>query len=253
VIDAHGEHCILFTTRTYGITTGKHISCVRRAIPPDVPVYHVTDPTSPVSESTLDTCRDRVAEKVNKCRASKGAQNLGSIEIELADMRALKAAFKLKGGVPNPDLSREIEKHHRWEAQAIEREFQRGEHNRLLRVAWFERNKKYEIEKLEKFLGISPLPFEVKLGMAYLRLHGTDEAVETTQGARVPLEHVLRVAPLVLDMLKKGKTYKKNGHTIHLGNYTLDEITEDGTVIAGCHKFSKDEIVRFAKTIGLEV
>ena len=26
-----------------------------------------------------------------------------------------------------------------------------------------------------------------------------------------------------------GKTYKKNGHTIHLGTYTLDEITEDGT------------------------
>ena len=250
VNDAHGEHCILFTTRSYSNTTARHMSCVRRAIPPNIPVYHVTDPTSPVSEFTLDAYRDRVAAEVNKCRASRGAQNIGCIHNVIAEMRLFKAAFKLRGRIPSPDLSREIEKHRTWEAQGNER-------NRLAGAALFERNKRHEIEKLEKFLGISPLPFEVKQGMAYLRracvAGEPGDYVETTQGSRVPLEHVLRVAPLVLDMLKNGKTYKKNGHTIHLGDYTLDSVAEDGTVIAGCHKFSKDEIVRFAKTIGLEV
>ena len=252
VTDRNGGHCILFTTRTYRNTTARHLTCTRRAIPQDVPVYHVVDPTRPVSESTLDDYRDRVANEVNICRASKSAQNIGHVHDLIAEMRLFKAAFNLKGGVPNPDLGREIVKHRQWHEQQGERQRQR-----LAEVARFERNKKREIERLEKFLGISPLPFELKPGMAYLRRAAVagepGDYAETTQGARVPLEHVLRVAPVVLALIRGGKTYKKNGHTIHLGTYTLDEITEDGTVIAGCHKFSREEVERFAKTIGVEV
>lgn len=78
------------------------------------------------------------------------------------------------------------------------------------------------------------------------------EETETTKGAVVPTEHIRKVAPLVVDMILHGKTYKRNGHTIHLGHYTLDEITAEGTVIAGCHKFLKDEVLRFAKILGVE-
>jgi hypothetical protein len=250
--DAHGGHCILFTTRTFRNATNKHLSHTRRAIPQDVPVYHVVDPTHPVSEFTLDNYRDMVAHEVNICRASKSARNIGHVHSLIAEMRLFKAAFNLKGGVPNPDLERENVKHRQWHEQRTERQH-------LADAARFEKSKKYEIERVEKFLGISPLPFEVKSGMAYLRRtcvvnkseDNVSEYVQTTQGAEVPLEHVLRVAPIVLALIRGGKTYKKNGHTIHLGTYTLDEITEDGTVIAGCHKFSREEVERFAKEIGV--
>jgi hypothetical protein len=36
---------ILFTTRSYSVTTSGHISAVRSAIPKDVPVFHVYDPS----------------------------------------------------------------------------------------------------------------------------------------------------------------------------------------------------------------
>src|SRR5258708_3604600 len=42
---------ILFTTRSYSVTTSGHISAVRSAIPKDVPVFHVYSPDSRPEES----------------------------------------------------------------------------------------------------------------------------------------------------------------------------------------------------------
>jgi hypothetical protein len=42
---------VLFTTRGYSVTTNRHISAVRSAIPKDVPVFHVYSPDSRPEES----------------------------------------------------------------------------------------------------------------------------------------------------------------------------------------------------------
>lgn len=106
--------------------------------------------------------------------------------------------------------------------------------------AWLEGEKGY-------FGGFHGLPSD------HLRLKPDHpEETETTKGANVPTEHIRKIAPLVVDMILHGRTYKKNGHTIHLGHYTLDEITADGTVIVGCHKFLRPEVLRFAKILGVE-
>jgi hypothetical protein len=41
----HPKPAVLFTTRSYSVTTSGHISAVRSAIPKDVPVFHVYDPS----------------------------------------------------------------------------------------------------------------------------------------------------------------------------------------------------------------
>ena len=250
ITDKDGNACVLFTTRTRSVTTANHLRLVSRAIPDGVPVYHVANVTYAPADYMLKEYSERINVECNCVRASRSGVRVGYLTRMIQEAERFKQAFRLKGGIPHPDMSAEIAKAERWNAAVSIRTQETAARN-------FEKNKKDTIKHLEKFLGVSPLPFEVKPGMAYLRRAAVagepGDYAETTQGARVPLEHVLRVAPLVLDMLKKGKTYKKNGHTIHLGNYTLDEITEDGTVIAGCHKFSREEVERFAKTIGLEV
>ncbi len=78
----------------------------------------------------------------------------------------------------------------------------------------------------------------------YLRVVGGD--VQTSRGAVVPLSHVRRAMRVVRTLIDNGRTFKANGHTIHVGAYTVDSVDESGNVSAGCHKFNRAEIIRFS-------
>ena len=238
VVDKFGGKCVLFTTEDYSNTTARHKSITRRAIPAGVPVFHTGDVTAAPSEAMLQGMVDVIRARVSGIRTSKSKWGLNDIPTLVNNARMFKAAFKLRGGVYDPDLSDQIELRRKWETGQAVRDEKREAKNK---------------ETLAKWLSLPELPFEPKPGYAYMRVGcALNAEVETTLGARVPLEHVQKVAPLVLLLLKEGRTYKKNGHTIHLGNYTLDEITAEGDVIAGCHRFDRAEIERFAKVIGVQ-
>ena len=79
-----------------------------------------------------------------------------------------------------------------------------------------------------------------------LRINGED--VETSKGAKFPLEHGLKALPLINQAIGKG--WHKNGHTIHLGHYQIDEILAAGDVKAGCHFVLYSEVMRIAKELG---
>ncbi len=84
----------------------------------------------------------------------------------------------------------------------------------------------------------------------YLRVKpGNAAIVETSRHVEVERGHVERVLPVVLGYLRTGKTYQQNGHTIHVGPFALDQITADGTVIVGCHRFERREVLRFANVL----
>jgi hypothetical protein len=106
-------------------------------------------------------------------------------------------------------------------------------------------------EELQRWIAGEDIYAPYNFEEAYLRLvrarnmNGGHE-VETSKGARVPLSHVLRVLPMVKAIITAGRTYKANGHTIHLGHYQLDEITAEGEIIAGCHRIARSEFERFA-------
>lgn len=78
-----------------------------------------------------------------------------------------------------------------------------------------------------------------------LRLKG-DDTCETSLGAEIPLSHAERVYRLILGIMAKGKDWETNGHTIPVGVYKIDKITADGTLTAGCHTITFEEIARFA-------
>jgi hypothetical protein len=78
----------------------------------------------------------------------------------------------------------------------------------------------------------------------HMRVKGS--RIETTRGAIVPLEDVRRIAPIVLRVIRAGRTYQANGERIAVGVYTLDSIDGAGTVRVGCHRFDRAEIERVA-------
>jgi hypothetical protein len=80
-----------------------------------------------------------------------------------------------------------------------------------------------------------------------LRIEG-DEVV-TSRGARFPISHGKRGLAFVRRVRELGQAYVRNGHTIHLGPYSIDRIEADGTVKAGCHIVSWQEIERLAPVV----
>lgn len=78
-----------------------------------------------------------------------------------------------------------------------------------------------------------------------LRMKGK-ETVETSLRAEIPLAHAERVYRLILGIMAKGEDWRSNGHTIPVGVYKIDSISKDGTLRAGCHTISFEEINRFA-------
>ena len=71
-----------------------------------------------------------------------------------------------------------------------------------------------------------------------------DGEVETSRGARFPLEHAKRGLVLVDAVRASKEPWKRNGHTCHLGHYQIDSIDANGTVHAGCHVVTYKAIER---------
>lgn len=81
-----------------------------------------------------------------------------------------------------------------------------------------------------------------------LRLNG--ENVETTKGAKVPIEHAIKLWPLINRLHEKGETYHANGHSIHLGHYTVNSFEKD-ILTVGCHKIPFSELSAIAEQLNL--
>lgn len=82
-----------------------------------------------------------------------------------------------------------------------------------------------------------------------LRVNGAE--IETTLGARFPIEHGKLAWSFILKQRMKAEAWQRNGHSIHLGHFVIDRIEPDGSVRAGCHTVAWDEIERMARTLGL--
>ena len=86
----------------------------------------------------------------------------------------------------------------------------------------------------------------------FMRLNAAMDEVETSQGATVPAQHVATHAQALLRIIRSGKAWTPSGRTIHLGHYQVDKIEADGTLHAGCHRFTREELERMAKLMAIE-
>jgi hypothetical protein len=82
-----------------------------------------------------------------------------------------------------------------------------------------------------------------------LRVSG--DQIETSQGARIPVEHAPRIWTLVQACRSSGRAYEKNGHTEYAGPYAIEGVSAEGELTAGCHKIAFAEIERLAVQLGI--
>jgi hypothetical protein len=111
-----------------------------------------------------------------------------------------------------------------------------------------------QAEALEHWLAGGTNKWPHGLEFDHLRVYENDDgtkSVQTTKHALVPLTDVRKIAKLVLRYVKGGDHWQRNGQHLRVGDYELDAITSDGTVHVGCHKFKREEILRFAGVLGL--
>lgn len=86
-------------------------------------------------------------------------------------------------------------------------------------------------------------------GLTILRVVGDE--VQTSHGARIPVEHAKRLWPLVMRVLCSGKSYNPTDKSIHLGVYQLNMIRADGSIVVGCHDIPYSELETIARKVGL--
>lgn len=92
---------------------------------------------------------------------------------------------------------------------------------------------------------------------SYLIRHHTvvlrvkDEEIQTSRGARFPIPHAVRAFQIIKNVMDARETWYTNGKTIHLGDFKIDSIKPNGTVIAGCHVVEWPAIETVAKQLNL--
>ena len=248
-----GKRAVLFTTATYSVTTSGHCSAVRSAIPSGTPVFHVPNVCADrYSESEL-TAYDHagnLADYVERCerqvitsaraRSSYAKEWNYKQAVCLRDEAFAYCAF-FGQPVPNipevPELDSEaLTAIRKREAKKAAEKAEQTKRERAEAIA-----RQQELITKWRAGQYSGCLYDVP---AMLRIDG-DEVV-TSRGARFPVSHARRALALVRKVRESGQAYARNGHTIHLGPYAIDRIEPNGTVKAGCHVVSWEEIERIA-------
>jgi hypothetical protein len=78
-----------------------------------------------------------------------------------------------------------------------------------------------------------------------------DNEIETTKGARIPLDHAIKAWPLLNRIAHSDEVFMPNNHAIHFGNYRLTR-ADKNQLIVGCHNIPMLEVLNIAKQLNLQ-
>jgi hypothetical protein len=238
IVERNGKRAILLTNRRHSVTTNGHIRAVRAAIPPDVPVFE-----GPVLGDALQWARwykstvEDYIEQAARARANGNRPHLaGQAQAWAREAVKYGRFFGVKVDVPAlPDsfdgLARRMHQERAAElarkraqlravAEPIAARWRAGE----VFDAWT--NDRHYLQALP----------------CMLRIKG--EEVETSHGARVPVEHARVALGMVLKARANGELPWQG--SFRVGYYRMERIDANGTVHIGCHKIPWAEIERLA-------
>lgn len=235
---ADGGAVVLFTTENYSVSTSKHKTLARRAIPRGVPVFYVPD----VMAETEDAHRHNHGSMVDEMRAclskATAARKHGTHWLQQAQRWAGEAnRYTAAFGFDVPPVEAE-----ELDGAALERireakaEEKRREVARTREAS--ERWKRGETDRAPH------------TSRPALRVRG--DVLETSWGIRVPLSEALPVFRLALRCAAAGREFvPERRHSV--GGWTLDRITARGDVVAGCHVLTMAEQQDAAERAGINI
>ena len=232
---------VLFTTRSYSATTAGH-KCTVAGACRHLTVFNVADVNCSEPRKQFAEYRAEYMALVGKYAKARQRkpEYLAELRRLVEEANGYAAFFGLRGRLTLPDdLTAMIA-----ECQAIdkrERERKQREERKREREAQ---------ERLQRWVdGETDYP-PGGYGEA-IRLRIAGEELQTSRGARVPLEHAVKAFRVLKRLHDKGQAYQRNGHTIHLGHFALDSLDTEGNVTAGCHTVQWAEIERVAALAGV--
>ena len=258
------KHCgnyVMLTNASYSHSTSKHIGYVRHAIPLGVEVFeveHVLADTKVEHKKNYKHLLDQAAEALDVL--AKGRTDFdyrfsvyrGYLEAANAYSKKFKLGYRAKP-VPSSiddigslmaDRKEAIKK-----ANAKQREAERKRKARQAK----------EFDKQEKeWLAHERSTLNWERHRAgrptLLRLSKDGESVETSRQASFPVDHAKKAWRFIKALKKSGKDYSLTGRgdvpTIRVGVFTINSVSHEGDVVAGCHELKHEIMAEFAKKMG---
>ncbi len=260
------QRVVLFNADSYSVSTSKHQSYTRRAIPAGVPVFSIPalseyeDYTAPVyGKRVLAWHVTKAAELYAKAQRARvnGPWLEKQAEAHLGEAERFAAAFghRWKRPAPLAVLAEAVAKETAKQAKAAkkaraeqeERDRIRAEAQREQDAAWFA---DWQAGKSRH----CPASYRSRPdGSAYvtrLRDSGEDE-LRTSQGAAVPWAHAVKAFRFIRLCVERGEGWQRNGRTVRVGHYQIDRIEPNGDMTAGCHRFAWDAMRELAEREGV--
>lgn len=245
IVEVKGRTVVLFTTRSYSVSTAKQKSIVRGSI--HRRILDVERPDSTDRTAQFDEMVTRAGELVEKSKRarSNGDEYLRQASLIIRDANDFAALFDVK----RPELS--LESLGAAVAGIADRIRKAAAKEARRRAKEAKERERQEAESRAAWLAGAPGRWRGTVnGKALLRVDGDN--LETSQGASVPLAHAVRAFRFIKLVRQTGTGWKRNGRVIRVGTFTVDAIDPTGNVTAGCHAIAWSEVERIAKAIGVD-
>lgn len=237
---------VIFNTYSYSNSTAKHQGLARQsihgktAIYLDVPRYDLRTLQFTQSDFNIFVAEPNHAQIAELLVKAERARLNG----DFYKSQALSISENLKKYAELLNLEYEALDLSEYQKTALEADKARKAQEKIRKAEKI----KEQAENLEKWRNGEDVRsyFEVTA----LRIKGDE--IETSRGARIPLDHAIRAYPL-LKRLHEGENNRDlSAHSIKLGHYTVNRV-EKNNLIVGCHSIPFAEITAIAQQLNLGV
>lgn len=256
---------VLFNADGYSVSTAKHKTYTRRAIPSHYEVFEVPD----LQDFDYSTVMGRkvlewhVAQAVELYAKAKRARVNGPWLVarangHLAEAERFAEAFGHKWKRP-ASLDAAVEAATKKAATQAKAAAKAAKERAKRQAEERQRQQERDAFAFEAWRNGEPVQcprsfYSRDDGSAYVtRTRYADgvEELRTSQGAAVPWEHAVKAFRFIRLCVERGEAWERNGRTVRVGHYTLDRIEANGDMRAGCHRFAWDEMRALAEREGV--
>ena len=255
---------VLQTTRHYSVTTSKHLQLVRQASRhlDSVTCVDVQARSEREHRINIEAMHTEYIALLCKARRARGTSQyyLDSASALAANYQKYCVLFSLTYPplVISPETQAEVA------AKVATQKIESAERN-VLDKAELERVATRRIELEARALAITEQNLvQWKQGLykdtytlhrlpVALRLQPHDSLpnmVLTSHGAEISVRHAHALWEKIQHVKESGVPYAANGHTLYAGQFAVQSIRVDGSVLIGCHTIEYPVMLEFAQTLG---
>lgn len=239
---------VLFTSRGYSSSTGKHKSLIRAAIPSTYQVVYCDDPKRG-PEHNLEKWRYAIEWMRRDFAAKTHKISRGNLAVEIFKTCESAEIYCMALKIAAPDWCNESNE----EMTARDYVYELAKAREAKKAA-----ARAEYEKTAALESADRLALWSKGENVYIggfQYHPTvlrikAESIQTSRGANIPVSDAIKLWPLLVRAKQSGKTLEAGLHSINLGAYRFNSF--DGhTLIVGCHQIAWSELEKMAIQLNL--